>query len=225
MTSSGQGQHDFFLRDIIVSGFMENVYIVGDQDAGECLVIDPGAEGERVMYEVDRHGLTVKFILNTHGHLDHTGAVATVKEISEASYGLHRDDNIVLRHSAKMGPQMIPGFRDPPDPDFDLKDGDTLNVGRFSFQVVETPGHSPGSVCFVGHGVAFTGDTLFRGSIGRFDTQGGDGKALLKSIMTRLMVLPDDTSVYPGHGPASTIGDERKSNPFLQPGAERHYIG
>ena len=123
-----------------------------------------------------------------------------------------------------MGPQMIPGFRDPPDPDFDLKDGDTLDVGRFSFQVVETPGHSPGSVCFVGNGVAFTGDTLFRGSIGRFDTQGGDGKTLLKSIMTRLMVLPDDTSVYPGHGPASTIGWERKNNPFLQPDAERYFI-
>ena len=217
-------EHEFFFRRVTVGAFVENVYIVGDPDTKECIIIDPGAEAERVLYEVQRHDLAVQLIMNTHGHMDHTGAVAALKEATGTSYAIHPKDVETLRRTASESGHMLPDFREPPDPDQELRGGDTISVGQFSFLVLETPGHSPGSICLYGHGAVFTGDTLFYGSIGRFDTLGGDGRALLNSIQGKLLVLPDETAVYPGHGLESTIGQERRSNPFLQPGAERYFV-
>ena len=111
--------------------------------------------------------------------------------------------------------QMDPSFTDPPEPDYLLTAGFSVDVGEMNFEVIETPGHTPGGVCFYGHGLLFTGDTLFQGSIGRFDLPGGDGEILMESIIGKLMTLPDDTVVLPGHGPDSTIGKEKQQNPFI----------
>lgn len=217
-------KHEFFLLRVTVDPFGENVYIVGDPDTKECIIVDPGAEAETILGEVQRHGLKVKLIMSTHGHMDHTGAVAAIKEATGAPYAIHPADIEALHRTASQSGFMVPDFRPPPDPDQELRGGDTIQVGRFSFLVLETPGHSPGSICLYGHGIAITGDTLFNGGIGRFDTPEGNGREILKSIFGKLLVLPDATAVYPGHGFESTIGMERRINPFLQPGAER-YIG
>ena len=156
------------LHRIIVGPLAENVYIVGDEGSGECMVIDPGAEGELILAEVHRLGLSVMHIANTHGHVDHTGAVAVVKEATGAEYAVNTGD-VPLLESSLASPivGMFPDFRQPPQPDRELKDGETIHVGGLEFKVLETPGHTPGSVCIYGQGVVFTGDTLFEGSIGR----------------------------------------------------------
>jgi glyoxylase-like metal-dependent hydrolase (beta-lactamase superfamily II) len=195
------------------------VYIVGDEETKECAIIDPGAEAGRILEEVKRLGLVVRLIVNTHGHVDHIGAVAAVKEATGAAYAIHQGDIPVIRDSQRSPfRSMIPDFRDPPDPDRTLKGGDTLEVGGLRFLVLETPGHTPGGISLYGHNLVFTGDTLFQGSIGRFDIPGASGHQLLNSILTKLMVLPEETRVLPGHGPETTIGRERRYNPFLRGG-------
>jgi glyoxylase-like metal-dependent hydrolase (beta-lactamase superfamily II) len=207
------------LRRIIVSPLAENVYIVGDEETKECAIIDPGAEAGRILEEVKRLGLVVRLIVNTHGHVDHIGAVAAVKEATGAAYAIHQGDIPIIRDSQRSPfRSMIPDFRDPPDPDRTLKGGDTLEVGDLRFLVLETPGHTPGGISLYGHNLVFTGDTLFQGSIGRFDIPGASGHQLLNSILTKLMVLPEETRVLPGHGPETTIGRERRYNPFLRGG-------
>jgi glyoxylase-like metal-dependent hydrolase (beta-lactamase superfamily II) len=207
------------LRRIIVSPLAENVYIVGDEETKECAIIDPGAEAGRILEEVKRLGLVVRLIVNTHGHVDHIGAVAAVKEATGAAYAIHQGDIPIIRDSQRSPfRSMIPDFRDPPDPDRTLKGGDTLEVGGLRFLVLETPGHTPGGISLYGHNLVFTGDTLFQGSIGRFDIPGASGHQLLNSILTKLMVLPEETRVLPGHGPETTIGRERRYNPFLRGG-------
>ena len=199
------------LRILVVGPLSENTYIVGSEESKECIIIDPGAQGDLVLQNIQEQGLTVKYIIITHGHSDHTAAIATIKETTNAPYGIHENDVPLLNN----GGSMIPDFREPPNPDFHLKEEDTLEIGELKFQVIETPGHTPGSVCLYGHGLLFTGDTLFQGTIGRYDFPGSDGQLLVKNIKTKLLVLPDDTQVLPGHGPHSTIGDEKRWNPFL----------
>ena len=215
--------HEFLLTSLTVSVFQENVYIVADPEAKECIIIDPGAEAERVLNEVQKDGLAVKLIVNTHGHVDHVGAVAAIRQATGASYACNSSDKDVLEELTSQSKHMLPEYLDPPTPDIDLRGGEFIDVGRFKFLVLWTPGHSPGGLCFYGHGAVFTGDTLFLGSIGRFDSPGGNGRTLIDSIFGKLLVLPDETVVYPGHGPATTIGEERRSNPFLQPGADRFF--
>ena len=211
-------EEGMILRRVTVAPFMENVYVVGDVESLECVVIDAGAEPQRILYEVSSRGLKGKLLVNTHGHLGHVGAVAAVQKATEAPFALHPADRKTLEHSKAQGPQMVPNWEDPPEPVVELIEGDEVQVGRFRFRVLETPGHTPGGICLYGHGVVFTGDTLFQGSIGRFDLPGGDGRSLLQGIQEKLMPLPDETVVYPGHGGESTIGQEWRSNPFLQPG-------
>ena len=206
---------DLIVRRVVVLPFVENVYIVGSQAAGECMVLDPGAQPERIMYEVEHLGLTVKLIVNTHGHGDHTSAVAGVRDVTGAPYAIHEADVGLLSNSGWVR-QAIPDYKAPPEPDRYLRDGDELSVGEHRFQVVETPGHTPGGVCIYGNGMVFTGDTLFQNSIGRYDLEGGDGGQLMISIFSKLLTLPEDTVVLPGHGEQSTIGDEKRRNPFLQ---------
>lgn len=203
------------LRTLVVGPLSENTYIVGSETSKECIVIDPGAEGELVLKEIQAHGLKVKYIIITHGHFDHTAALATIKKATNAPFGIHENDVPLIQGGGSWARSIIAGYREPPHPDFYLHEGDAFEIGERKFQIIETAGHTPGSICLYGHGLLFTGDTLFQGTIGRYDFPGSDGHLLVKNIKTRLLVLPEDTQVLPGHGPHSTIGDEKRWNPFL----------
>ena len=206
------------LKPVIVRAIMENTYIVGSEETQECAIIDPGGEASRVLEEVEGLGFTVKIILNTHGHGDHIGAVAAIKEATGATYAIHEKDAPMLKQENSWMSQVLPDFQVPPEPDMHVKHDDVIEVGDVKLRVIETPGHTPGGVCYYTEGAVFTGDTLFEGSIGRYDMPGGDGRQLIQGIMSRLMVLPAGTKVYPGHGSESTIAREKLSNPFLMGG-------
>ncbi len=205
---------------VVVGGAMqENTYIVGSEETKECVVIDPGAEADRIMEEVESLGLTVKYILNTHGHGDHIGGVAGVKEATGATYGIHEADVELLTRDSQWMKLMVRDSQEAPEPDIFVKDGDVFTVGEVELTAIETPGHTQGGVCYYTEGTVFTGDTLFQGSVGRFDTPEGDGKQLVLGIFTKIMTLPADTRVYPGHGPDTTIAREKLTNPFLSGGS------
>lgn len=177
------------------------------------MVIDPGANARGILRDIEDLGLDIKFIVLTHGHVDHIGAVKEVKEATGAEVAIHPGDAGSLR---RLSWSTIYNLSSPPPPDRLLQDGDRLEVGDLQFLVLHTPGHSPGGICILGHGVVFSGDTLFNSGIGRTDFPSGSYNQLMTSIHTRLMVLPDDTIVCPGHGPDTTIGTERRTNPFLR---------
>ena len=206
------------VRPMVVGPLTENAYIVGSDETKECAIIDPGAEPGRILEEVERLGLTVRFILNTHGHGDHVGGVAAIKEETGATYAIHENDLQLLRRSDPHASRFVSDFRVPPDPDMYVKDEDVIEVGEVRLRVIETPGHTQGGVCYYTDGMVFTGDTLFQGTIGRSDMPGGNGQQLILGIMGRLMVLPTETKVYPGHGRDSTIAREKATNPFLAGG-------
>lgn len=194
-----------------------NCYIVGCPKSGEGVVIDPGGHPERILAEIERLGLSIQYVLNTHAHFDHTDANGAIVKATGAPLALHPEDRALLAASggaALFGLQAQPS----PPPDLDLHDGDEIRVGRLNFQVLHTPGHTPGHVCFYEpqEGVLFDGDVLFFRGVGRTDLPGGSWQQLLDSIQRRLFVLPDETVVYSGHGPATTIGDEKRHNPWLQ---------
>ncbi|HOL17215.1 MAG TPA: MBL fold metallo-hydrolase [Bacillota bacterium] len=201
-----------FLKTLVVSMFGTNCYLVGCSQTKEGVVIDPGAEGKRIIKEIKEAGIKIKFIINTHGHVDHIGANSRLKEALGAPVLLHRRD-LEIYQNPGFGLGLVVGKQ--PQPDRFIKEGDRINFGRLSLQVIETPGHTPGGVSLYMPGAVFSGDTLFAGSIGRTDLAGGSFHEIIQSIKKRLLVLPPDTVVYPGHGPASTIGDEARSNPFV----------
>lgn len=195
--------------------FQENCYIVGDPEVREAVLIDPGEEAELFLRRLDTEGWALKEIWLTHAHLDHIQGVAQVVEREGVPVYLHPEDRPlytgVEQQASSLGVRMeseLPSTRE-------LAGGQTVAIGRVSFEVRHVPGHSPGSVAFVTAGGAFVGDALFAGSVGRTDLPGGDGETLLTSIREQLLTLPDETVVYPGHGPETTIGRERETNPFL----------
>lgn len=196
--------------------FAENCYIVVDEQARECAIVDPGEEAGLILHKVEETGARPVAIWLTHAHLDHVLGVAPVAADSGSAIWLHPADrplyDAVPEQAAWFG-LAPPGPL--PAPDKDMASGQQLRVGNLSFAVRHTPGHSPGSVCLLGPGVVLTGDVLFAGSIGRTDLPGGDFETLIASIERELLPLSDDTIVYSGHGPATTIGRERASNPFL----------
>ena len=194
---------------------MENCYLVADAEQGEAVLIDPGEEAERFLQVLSHHGWRLTAIWLTHAHVDHIMGVAAVRAGHEVPTWLHPLDRPLYDALPQQGQWMGLRLAAPPAPTHDLTPGVPLRVGGLSFDVRHVPGHSPGSVAFVGHGVAFVGDVLFSGSVGRTDLPGGDGSALLASIQRELLPLPDSTVVYSGHGPATTIGSERETNPFL----------
>ncbi len=200
-----------------VGPFAENSYFIADAESGEAIAIDPGDEAPRLLEVIKRHHLNVRYILNTHAHLDHVGAVEAIKQATGAPFYLHEAE-LTLLESLPTQASMF-GLTAPVVPEVDkyLKEGDVLRFADDSItvEVLDTPGHSPGGVTFRIGSALIVGDTLFAGSIGRTDLPGGDYDTLLRSIRDRLLVCPDETPIYPGHGPQSTIGAERRSNPFL----------
>lgn len=202
------------IEKVVVGPFATNCYIVGDESTKEGIIIDPGDEAKKILKKVNELGLNIKLILLTHGHIDHAGALKEVKEALDVEVAIHTDDaNFELYQSAGLVLGLF--YPKPSTPDRLLKDGDTLDIAGMRFDVLHTPGHTPGGICLLRDGVVFSGDTLFNHSIGRSDLPGGNHNHLLESIHSRLLVLDNNTTVYPGHGDKTTITAERNGNPFL----------
>lgn len=197
-----------------VGEYAANCYVISN--GGRGIVIDPGSEGEAIVAVIKEQALSLEAIFNTHGHFDHIGANGTVKAATQAALYIHRGDELCLRDgrenlSVSVGFEAITS----PPADHVLSGGEILQLAGLKVQILHTPGHSRGSICLYIGEVLFTGDTLFAGSIGRADFPGASGEELMDSLRNILMPLPSETVIYPGHGPASTIGREKRDNPFL----------
>jgi glyoxylase-like metal-dependent hydrolase (beta-lactamase superfamily II) len=197
-----------------VGAFQENSYIVVDTATQRAVLVDPGAEPEQIVQMVRASGATLDAIWLTHAHIDHIGAIAPLKRVWDVPIYMHPADKPLYdRGAIQAGAYGLP-FEQPPDPDHDLAEGDVLQVGSLQFDVLHVPGHAPGHVAFVGGGQMLGGDLLFAGSIGRTDLPLSDPERMTESL-ERVAGLPDETIVYPGHGPTTSIGRERATNPFL----------
>jgi len=208
------------IHEILPVGMLAcNCSIVGDEATGEAVVIDPGDEVERVQEILTRHGLKVKYIVATHAHIDHVAGIEKLQRASGAAVLMHEGDLPLYQNLAVQAAWL--GVRPPGMVEVDqfLREGDALRWGSLQLEVLHTPGHSPGSLSLHlpgEHRRIFSGDTLFQGSIGRTDLWGGSFDQILRSIQETLLRFPDETPVYPGHGPTTTIGEERECNPFLR---------
>lgn len=206
--------------DTFPVGMLEcNCTILGSEQTREAIVIDPGDDVAKVVARLERHGLEPKYIIATHGHIDHVGGFKALKEATSAPVYLHEGD-LFLYEALPMQARML-GVAPPEMTEIDahLGEGDELGIGEIKLKVHHTPGHTPGSICFHAPGDdarLFAGDTLFFGSIGRTDLWGGSFEQIMDSLQRKLMTLPEETVVIPGHGPATTIGREKSFNPFLR---------
>ncbi len=195
--------------------FQENCYIIADPETQDAVIVDPGEEEDLFLNRISYEKLTLRAIWLTHAHLDHVLGVKRMAAETGVPIHLHPADRPLYDRAQQQGANYGIQLETLPPPSCELIHGDELSIGRCSFAVRHVPGHSPGGVAFVGHGVVICGDALFAGSIGRTDLPGGDYATLLTSIREQLLTLPDETIVYSGHGPATTIGTERETNPFL----------
>lgn len=202
--------------DIYVTGPLEtNTYLVADEKAAEAIVIDPGGDSGPIAARLAELGYTLKAVVNTHGHFDHVSGNKAMLEEVEAPLLIHRADAPLLNFADQAGDMFMVKAENSPPPTGYLEDGGELKVGNLRFKVVHTPGHSLGSVTLVGEGKAFCGDLVFFGAVGRTDLPGGSEQALRDSIKKHIKSLPDNTVIYPGHGPDTTVGQEKKQNPFF----------
>ncbi len=200
---------------LIVGPLQVNCFILADEKTKEAVVIDPGDDAQAILKIIKEKDLKVKYVVNTHAHFDHVGANKAIKEATGAELLLHEADAPLLAAAANQSRSFGMDPVSSPAADRYVEQGDVLSAGEVSLKVLHTPGHSPGGISLLENGMVFTGDALFAGSIGRTDFPGGDLMTLIHSIRRQLMVLPDDTKVFSGHGPATTIGEERRENPFL----------
>jgi len=206
------------LRTMPLGPLQANCFIVGCEETRQAAVIDPGGDVERILSALQKDHLKLSVIINTHGHFDHIGANKALKQATGAQLMIHKLDAPMLAHASQAAAAWGLRADESPSPDRLLNDGDTIDCGNLRFEVIHTPGHSPGGSCFYipEEKALFVGDTLFAGSIGRTDLPGGDYDTLIRSIQTKLFILPDDTVVYNGHMELTTIGEEKQFNPFCR---------
>jgi glyoxylase-like metal-dependent hydrolase (beta-lactamase superfamily II) len=208
-----------FLKQFEVGNFAVFAYLLGEDSGGPGVVIDPAGDADPIISAADQNKITIQYILNTHAHVDHVMGNEEMKQKTGAQIIIHEKDAPAL---TRIPMSMLSMFGGRPSPPADriVKDGDSIQVGNLALQVLHTPGHSPGAICIYVDGVVFTGDTLFVGGVGRTDLPGGSWPIMLRSIQTKLLTLPDETVVFPGHNygatPTSTIGNERLHNSFLK---------
>jgi hydroxyacylglutathione hydrolase len=202
------------VRKLVVGPYASNCYIVGSEATREGMIIDPGAEAKEILRTVEKLGLTIKLIVLTHRHPDHVGAAAQVKEATGAGMACHAECARYLPQSPSYVYES--SFEGAPKAERILKEGDVITIGDLHFKILHTPGHTPCGISIYGEGHVFTGDTLFNYGIGRYDLIDSDGEALIRGIKTKLLTLPPETVVHPGHGPDSTIATEIRANPFLR---------
>jgi len=202
---------------VVVGPLGVNCFILGCEETREGVVVDPGADADRILARVRALGLTIRTVINTHGHFDHIGGNKEILEATGARLMIHRDDVPFLSRATDVAANYGLATENSPPPDELLEDGKTVTFGKCALKVLHTPGHTPGGCCLLleGEGKVITGDTLFAESVGRTDFPGSSHEALMASIRTKLLPLPDETQVYPGHGPASSIGREKRYNPYI----------
>jgi glyoxylase-like metal-dependent hydrolase (beta-lactamase superfamily II) len=198
-----------------VGPLAENAYVVGHPESGRAVVIDPGDEGEGILRLVESQKMTLERILLTHGHFDHVGGVRFHKERTGATVCIHPYDADWMRNAPRQAAMFGLAVPEPPPPDVLLAEGDVIRLSDQEFRVLHTPGHSPGHVTFLVGGMAFVGDLIFAGSVGRTDLPGGSHATLLRAVKEKIFTLPPETILLPGHGPATTVEQEKRSNPFF----------
>lgn len=210
MTSKGMQ-----VEPLVVTEYSENTYLVWQESTMQGFVLDPGGEAPRILAAIERIGFTPQAILLTHAHSDHIGAVGAIKERHDVPIYLGSGEEEMLADPQKNLSAAFGGNVTSPPADHLLVDGDKITVAGFEFTAISAPGHSPASICYLCDRIMFCGDVVFMGSIGRTDLPGGDTQTLMNSIRDKILPLPDDVFLYPGHGPATTVGRERIANPFL----------
>jgi hydroxyacylglutathione hydrolase len=206
------------LRMLVVGPIQANCYILGCERTNLAAVIDPGGDVDKILIALAKDKLRCVYIINTHGHFDHSGDNKRLKEVTGAEIIIHRADASMITQQGTSGGAWGMKVDNSPPPDRLVKDGDIITFGDISLKVLHTPGHSPGGISLATDKVVFVGDTLFAGSIGRTDFPGGDERALLHNVREKIFTLGDDVIVYPGHGPETTVGREKRTNPFFARG-------
>ena len=207
---------ELMVRGIVVGVFAENCWIVGSKRSGEAIVIDPGDQPDEILALARDMGVTIKTIANSHAHIDHILGARGIKDATGCAFLLHQGDLELARNAGQHAAMMLGRAGEtPPEPDAFLGEGDEVEVDGVKLKVIHTPGHTQGSVSFYTEGLLFSGDTLFRGSIGRTDLPGGNYGQEMASIIDILLALPDDTVVLPGHMDETRVGHERQTNPFV----------
>jgi glyoxylase-like metal-dependent hydrolase (beta-lactamase superfamily II) len=203
------------LKTLVVGPIQSNCYIIGCERTREAAVIDPGGDADRILITLAKDRLRCVYIINTHGHFDHSADNKRLKEVTGAQLLIHHADAPMILHQSMNRGMWGTHLENSPPPDRYLNEGDIITFGDISLKVLNTPGHSPGSISLVTDKIVFVGDTLFAGSIGRTDFPGGDHEGLLRNVRKKIFTLGDHVVVYPGHGPKTTVGRERKTNPFF----------
>ena len=203
------------LRILVVGPIQANCYILGCERTREAAVIDPGGDSDKILITLAKDKLRCVYIINTHGHFDHSAENRRLKKVTGSQLLIHRADAPMILHQEASGSSWGMNVDNSPPPDRYLKEGDIVTFGDISLKVLHTPGHSPGGISLFSDKIVFVGDTLFAGSIGRTDLPGGDYESLIRNVREKIFPLGDDVVIYPGHGPKTTVGRERRSNPFF----------